>query len=328
MARVFVTGGSGFIGRHLIAALKTRGHEVRALARSDAAASGVRELGAEPVRGDLDDEAALRSGMAGCASVFHLAALMDHTRGPEALERVNVAGTARALAAARASGVRRFLHLSTAAVFAGGPRLVNATEGWPVPERPVGSYPRTKALAEREVLRANAPPDFEVVILRPAMVWGAGDTSTLPKLAESVRRKAFSWVDGGRYPLSTCHVRNLVEAALLASERGRGGEAYFVTDGEPVELRAFLTALLGTQGLDPGARSAPSWLLRGVASAIELPWRVLPLRGEPPEHLRSVLQTIGQESTVTDAKARTELGYVPKVSREDGLAELKATARQ
>src|SRR5258708_3152830 len=116
MSRVFVTGGSGFVGRNLIAMLCARGTEVRALARSTAAAEAVAKVGAEAVRGDLSDEAALRAGMAGCNVVFHSAAHVEDWGRFEEFYQANVLGTERMLSAARAAGVPRFVHVSTEAV--------------------------------------------------------------------------------------------------------------------------------------------------------------------------------------------------------------------
>jgi nucleoside-diphosphate-sugar epimerase len=320
--RAFVTGGSGFIGRHLIQMLVRAGWTVRALERADGVVGG---LGAEPIRGDLDATAALREGMEGCDVAFHLAAMMSHAQGRDALFRVNVGGTRAALEAARAARVRRFVFASTSAILVGGRRLVDADETWPVPERPVGLYPWTKAVAEREVLAATGEA-LETVAVRPCLVWGPGDTSTLPQLVAAARARRFSWIDGGRFPISTCHARNACEGLLCAAERGRGGQAYFVTDGAPVELRSFFTRLMQAQGVDPGARSAPRALVMGMARLIELPWRLLPLRSAPPEHLRQVVESMGQQTTVSDARARREIGYAGRVSVEEGLAELAATA--
>src|SRR6185436_2542944 len=116
MARAFVTGGSGFLGRNLIAALRERGYEVRALARSAAARAAVEAAGATAVAGDLDDSAALAAGMAGCAVVFHTAARVNEWGPPAEFAQVNVAGTRRVLAAARAAGVPRLVQVSTEAV--------------------------------------------------------------------------------------------------------------------------------------------------------------------------------------------------------------------
>jgi nucleoside-diphosphate-sugar epimerase len=326
MPRVFVTGGSGFLGRNLIPALCRQGAAVRALARSDAALSVVERLGAEGVRGDLDDGAALQAGMAGCDVVYHLAARTNDWGRYEDAYRANVAGTEHTLAAARAAGVPRLVHVSTEAVLvgAGSPPLVNVDESRPRPQRPLGLYALTKGLAEERVLAANSP-ELATVIVRPRLIWGTGDTTVLPPLSQAVRAGAFVWFDGGHYLTSTCHVANVCEGLLLAAERGRGGEIYFLTDGAPVEARTFLTALLRTQGLTPGNRSVPSWLARAVAGGAEGVWRLLRLRAELPL-TRFRVRIIGEEVTVSDAKARRELLYQAKVTREEGLAEMTQAA--
>jgi nucleoside-diphosphate-sugar epimerase len=120
---------------------------------------------------------------------------------------------------------------------------VNVNETWPVPERPIGNYPSTKAEAEKRVLSVSSA-DFTTVVVRPRFIWGKGDTSLLPEIIDAVKAKRFAWFSGGRYLTSTCHVANCVEGMLLAAEKGRGGEAYFLTDGEPVVFRDFITELL------------------------------------------------------------------------------------
>ncbi len=319
--KTFVTGGSGFLGRALIAALRRQGHDVRGLARSEAAAESVRAAGAEVVRGDLDDEAALRAGMAGCDVVFHAAALAKDWGDPAEFQRVNVEGTGHVLAAAVAARVPRLVHISTEAVLIGGAPLRNADETFPRPARPLGLYPRTKALAEQAVLAANSPA-LETIVVRPRFIWGKGDTTLLPKIAQVVAAGQFRWIGGGRHLTSTCHVENVCEGALKAAEHGRAGEIYFLTDGPPIEFRAFLTALLATQGIDPGGKSLPRWLAASLAGLSEVAWRTLRLRGEPPV-TRTAVKLIGEEVTVRDDKARRELGYTSAVSREAGLAAMR-----
>jgi len=319
--RAFVTGGSGFLGRRLIAELvDKRGVAVSALARSEASAIALRGLGAEPVRGDLDDVAAMTAGMkehGGADVVFHAAAhVKQHGRLADFL-RSNVAGTESTLAAARAAGVRRFVHVSTEAVLADGQPIVRADETRPYPERPAGPYPISKGLAERAVMAANRLGELETVAIRPRFIWGKGDTSVLPELVEAVRKGRFAWIGGGHYLTSTCHVANVVEGALLAAERGAPGEIYFLTDGAPVEFRAFMTELIATQGVDAGAREVPRWVARAAAALTG--W--LP---RPPV-TRTAIALVGGEVTVDDAKARRELGYLGKVTREAGLAEMRAS---
>src|SRR6185503_6777582 len=139
--RAFVTGGSGFVGKRLIAELRGRGHTVRALGRSEAARKEVSEAGAEPWEGDLSDVEALKRGMEGSEVVFHSAALVK-TWGPRAdFYEANVRGTEHVLEAARAVGVKRLVHVSSEAVLLDGTPMVNVDETRPLPEKPIGQYP-------------------------------------------------------------------------------------------------------------------------------------------------------------------------------------------
>lgn len=321
--RCFVTGGSGFVGRTLIRALVARGDEVVALARSDAAAEAVRAAGATPARGDLDDRAAMERGMTGFQVVFHAAAKVEDW-GPRAeFMRVNVAGTENALAAARAAGVSRFVSIGTEAAFVDGGPLAQIDETRPLPTRWVGLYPETKALAERAVLAA-ATPDFVATVVRPRFIWGQGDTSLLPKITDAARTGKLRWIGGGRYPTSTCHVENVCEGAIAAAERGAPGQAYFLTDGEPVELRAFVSALIRSQGVEPPTATVPLWLARAAAWSTEAVWKLFGRRSAPPM-TRSAVHLFGREVTVDDARARRELGYTAHKRLADGLAELGVT---
>lgn len=316
----FVTGGSGFLGRRLITTLVERGVPVRALARSEAARAAVRAAGAEAVPGDLDDGAALARGMDGAKAAFHCAAKAEDWGDPADFHRVNVRGTEAVAAAARAAGVPRLVHVSTEAVLVGGRPLVRADETWPRPARPVGLYPLTKGLAEERALAASGP-DLAVTVVRPRFIWGAGDTTLLPRLRAMAEKGQFAWIGGGRHLTSTCHVANVCEGMLLAAERGGAGQIYFLTDGPPVEMRSFLSALMRTQGVDLGGRSVPRWLAHVVAAVGETASRTLGVPKTPPLTRTAVL-LIGQEVTVSDEKARRELGYRALVSHEMGLAEM------
>ena len=319
----FVTGGSGFIGGRLIERLVGEGRAVRALARSDAAASRVAELGAEPVRGDLGDRDALSAGAAGTEVAFHLAAQLGEWGPWEDFERGNVEGTRNALEACAGAGVRRFVHCGTEAALMAGEPLIQVDENALLRPDSRAPYPATKAKAEQAVHEANRE-GFETVAVRPRFVWGKGDTTLLPEMVETVEAGKWAWVGGGRNVTDTTHVDNVVEGLLLGAERGTPGEAYFVTDGEPVVFREFVTALLETQGVEPPDRSLPAWTAAPLARVAETAWKVLPLRGAPPmTTFRSWLLT--QECTIDISKARAELGYVPIISHQQGLAELSST---
>jgi nucleoside-diphosphate-sugar epimerase len=323
MATIFITGGSGFIGRNLIRALRSRGDDVRALARSDAAIARVTALGATPVRGGLDDAPALRDGMRGCDVVIHAAAQVTEWGPREQYHHDNVTGTANVVAAAREAGVSRLVHLSTEAALADGTPMVRIDESRPLPRHPYARYCASKAAAEALVLAANGgDASLATIVVRPRMVWGADDTSMLPLLIEAVQEGRFMWIGGGRHLTSTCHVANVVDGVLRAMDSGRGGEAYILTDGEPLVLRDFMTRMLATQGVHPGNKSVPFAVARATAWVTETLWDRLSLRGKPPI-TRMVVCLFGQEVTLVDAKARRELGYVGPKSIEAGLEELK-----
>jgi nucleoside-diphosphate-sugar epimerase len=320
VAEAFVTGGSGFLGRNLITALLARGDVVRALARSDRAAQAVRDLGAHPVVGDLEDGAGPVEALKGCAVVYHAAAKVEGWGKRRDFWRVNVEGTQRLLDGAQKAQVPRFVHVSTEAVLVGGGPIINADESRPLPRRSRGLYPSTKAAAEERVRAANGNA-LATMIARPRFIWGQGDTSLLPQIIDTVKRGRFRWIGDGHTLTSTCHVKNVAHGLILAAEKGRGGETYFLTDGDPVDMRVFLTRLLATQGVDPGNASVPHGVALVAGAVMEGLWTVLPLPGAPPV-TRTEVRLFGEEVTVSDAKARRELGYEPVISMEEGLAEM------
>ena len=323
----FVTGGSGFVGGHLIRRLVGDGWHVAALARSEPAVERVRSLRATPMTGSLADVAKMTAGMDGCDVVFHCAAMVGSWGDPEEFRSTNVDGTANVIAAAKAAGVRRLVHLSTESVLLDGRELDRVDETTPIPERGhLSAYAATKAEAEKLAIAASGP-DLQVMAVRPRLIWGPDDATWLPGLVEKVRRGAFRWVDGGRHLGSTCHVDNVVEGMILAAENGRAGESYFLTDGSPTTFREFATAYLATAGVAPADSSVPGWLMRMVGAVLEAAWRALRLRSAPPLN-RVEAAMVSHPMILSDAKARAELGYRPRTGFEDGMAALRTHGRQ
>jgi nucleoside-diphosphate-sugar epimerase len=320
MDGAFVTGGSGFIGGRLIARLVADGVRVRALARSDGAAAKVREAGAEPVRGDLDDTPALRRGIQGAEVVFHSAAKVEDWGDPKDFERVNVQGTRNVLDAARAAGARRVVHVGTEAALLVGQPLVAADESLPLRPDSPALYSASKARAEAAVL--TGPPGVEAVVVRPRFVWGKGDTTLLPQIVDQMRAGRWAWIAGGRHRTATTHVDNTVEGLVLAATRGRDRGVWFVTDGGSVVFRDFVTELARTQGVEAPGNSIPAPVARGAAIAFERLWRTLPLPGHPPV-TRFATWVASDECTISIARAQEDLGYAPVRTREEGLAELR-----
>lgn len=318
----FVTGGSGFIGGALIERLRREGWEVRALARSESSAAKVRERGAEPVSGDLDDPAALRAGAEGCELAFHAAAKVEDWGDPADFERLNVLGTRGVIDACRSAGVRRLVHVGTEAALMAGQPLVNVNEDAPLRPDSPALYSSSKAKAEGLVRAANGA-SLETVVIRPRFVWGRGDTTLLPTLAELVRSGRFRWIGGGNQLSATTHVDNTVEGLWLGATAASAGGVFFVTDGEPVVFREFVSKMLATQGLPAPAKTLPAPVARAAALALERAWRLLRRPGSPPL-TRFAVWVSSLECTIDIARATRELGYRPVTTREEGLAGLRS----
>jgi nucleoside-diphosphate-sugar epimerase len=137
-----------------------------------------------------------------------------------------------------------------------------------------------------------------------------------------VRAGRFAWVGGGRQRTSTTHVDNAVEGLVLAAQRGAPGGVYFVTDGQTVVFRDFVTRLIQTQGVTPTGRSVPAPVANAVATVGETAWRRLPLPGRPPL-TRLAVWLSALETTIDITRARTELGYAPVRTIDEGLEELR-----
>ncbi|MCU4179886.1 NAD-dependent epimerase/dehydratase family protein [Bosea sp. BH3] len=319
--RIFLTGGSGFVGRNLIRHFVAGGAEITALARSDRSADLVRMLGAVPCKGDILDDG-LAAAMTGCDALVHAAADTNHGPATDRQRLVNEGGTRNVLGAARSAGIRKAIHLSTESVLATGRPLVNVDETAPLPRRPAGGYSRSKAAAERIALANNAS-GFAVVVLRPRFVWGRDDTTALPALIDAARSGKLAWIGGGTYLTSTTHIANLCAAVELALANARGGTVYFIADEAPVQFRDFVSALLETQGLAPPEKSIPRPVVRTIAGIGDLLAAVTGGRIVPPLTLQSYAAS-AVEISLDIGKAQRELGYAPVISRDQGLDELRS----
>ena len=317
---VFVTGGSGFIGRTLIPTLLADGYQVRALARSERAASIVTELGAEAVPGDLSDKDALTNAMTGCGLVLHAAARMEQG-GPAAdYYPENVTGTHTMLGASQNAGVHRFVSIGAAMCLLGGKPIVNADESWPLNQPRYSGYAATKTLADQAV-RAASRPGFATCVIRPGWVWGPGDPQ-LDAIAAATHAGKMMLVDRGEHPLVTSHVDNVAHAVALALRHtDTGGEAFYVFDDDITTIGEFVTQLLVTRGLPAPNRSIPYPVARMIANTLEVARRWLRRTGPPPIS-RLLVELNGRPFLVDDRKARAELHYQPVTSRNEGIGRL------
>ncbi len=324
--KIFLTGGSGFVGGALLRRLVADGHQVSALARSQASAERVRASGAEAVRGDLaelptPDGAPWAARLRGVDVVVHTAAHMEFW-GPDALfERLNHAPTVAMHTAAVAAGVRRVVLVSAASVSTGSQRRPVVDESTPE-GRPNIAYSRVKLATERALLGAPAG-STELVILRPPFIWGRG-MATIEAFVDAAQSGRFAWIDHGRHVVDMVHVDNLVAATVLALTRGRHRGVYHVTDGAPMPIRDFLTPLLATRGVDLSrSRSVPLAMAAPMAAMLDGVARLL-RRPTAPPLTNWLVSFTGRDRSYDITAARDELGYVPEVTFERGLARMAA----
>jgi nucleoside-diphosphate-sugar epimerase len=323
MAIAFVTGGTGLLGGRLVETLLLAGWAVRALHRSPKDADRLRALGAEPVQGDLGDIASLRGGLVGADVVFHCAALFTMWAPLAEFEHANVQGTRDLLAAASSAGVKRFVQIGAAGIVMGRRRaMTGVTEDAPLAYPAWAPYLASKARAATLVVQADAPGGMRTTVILPPLIWGPG-MSMLEGVAADVAAGRFAWPGGGRQTMSTAHVDNVCSCAILATARSPGGRVYFVTDGEDRTMREVMTTLLATRGVKVHARDVPvgtAWLIAAVMEGV---WRTFRLKGHPPL-TRQMLRMVGYDFTISDRRARSELGYAPVVTWHDGIEAMRA----
>ncbi|MCC6408857.1 MAG: NAD-dependent epimerase/dehydratase family protein [Planctomycetes bacterium] len=330
--KALVTGGGGFLGRAIVAELLARGAEVRVLGRKpqpDLEARGVRVIQA-----DLTQKDVVRAAAKGVDVVFHCAALAGVWGPRREYERVNVDGTRVVVAAAQAERVRRFVHTSSPSVCFDGSDHVRAQNDLPYPKRYLAEYPRTKAIAERDVLYANARYGLTTVALRPHLIYGPGDPHLLPRLVARAREAKLVRVGDGTNEVTLSFVENAALAHVLAAETlepgaPHAGRAYFVGDAEPVKLWPWIDALLARLALPSVERGVSKRAAYALGAAAELAWRALGRAGEPPLTRFVAAQLASSHSYDMEPAAR-DFGYRPRVGPEEALertvAWLKSSA--
>ncbi|MDN3269674.1 NAD-dependent epimerase/dehydratase family protein [Streptomyces sp. MA15] len=321
--KVLVTGGSGFLGLELCRRLCGRGDTVASLNRRHSTA--LERLGVRQHLGDLADAGAVSRAVAGQDAVVHNAALAGVSGPPRPYWTTNVLGTRHVIAQCRAHGVRTLVFTSTASVVFRPGGLVGVDESLPYALQHLAPYPATKARAEALVLAAHGP-DLATVALRPHIVWGPGDPHFVPALARAARAGLLPMPGQGGNLVDTTHVRTAAHAHLLALDRLRrspeaGGRAYFIGQGDPRTLREITGHLLRAAGIRARWCAVPPPLAAGAATAADV---LLRLAGSTRTHAlsRFLVEELRHPHHFDLTAARRDLGFVPPVSFDEGVAEL------
>jgi 2-alkyl-3-oxoalkanoate reductase len=327
--RLAVTGVTSGVGMRLAEIALEAGHEVRGLVRDPDRADARRlaSLGVTLVHGDLDAHEALDALCEGVSVVVHTAAHVGDQGALDEFEHVNVTGTRNVFEAAAHARVRRFVHLSSVAVY-GRPSEGRVTEDWPTKKigRP---YEDTKAEAERVAFRLGAIHDVEVVAVRPPIIYGPYDRNFLPRAMDALRARRFLLVDGGAAPLNVAWVDHVVDVILLAAEKpAAAGHAFNVMDEVdtlPPSVRAIAETIAREAGLPRPWLSLPQGAARKLARAVERGWEIAGAEGAPPITTFVVTQ-LTRHVVYDSAKAVRILGWSPKIRALDGIARFARAA--
>lgn len=316
--KIFVTGASGLVGKALIKDLQKDKYEIYGLARSEEAAQVIRNLGAEPILGNLLSVKEFIPKLQGIDAIIHAGAKVKFTGELEEFYETNVKATSDLIEAAIELGVKKFIYISAAAIVLDGHSLKDLTERYEPENRINNSYITSKILAEHAILRFR--DQIKVVIFRPPVIWGKG-MRIMEAFRDTIEKMGFPTIGNKHHHLATCHTKNLDAAILLALEKEDAAGIYLVNDNEKVEAQEFMHALIKGYGMEMGDVRIPKKLASLFAITLESLWKTFHLKGEPPM-TRFIVQLMGTEFTIDDTKVRRELGYQPTISVEDGLDEL------
>lgn len=321
--KVLVTGATGFLGSHIVDQCLAVGDEVRVLARTTSDLSYLKTLpDVEIVPGDLGDAAALAAACQGIDVVHHSAGRVQETGQREQFWGANVLGTRRLLDAARAAGVGRFVFVSSPSVATEYDRdRFKIDESEPYVRNPKSYYVETKAIAEREVLAANAP-GFTTCAVRPRMIWGPRSGGWMSLLLDKIRSGKLPDLSGGKQVMvSITYCDHAARACVQASRSDDvAGKAYFLADGADVDLWAFARTLATAFDLTPPGKTIPKPVLDTAIAVFDTVWKIPALKERHSPPLSSwTVAALTISSTYDTTAAQRDFGYTPTVSHQEGL---------
>jgi 3beta-hydroxy-Delta5-steroid dehydrogenase / steroid Delta-isomerase len=333
LGRVLVTGGSGFVGANLVTSLLDRGYRVRSFDRAPSPLPQHPKL--EVLQGDITDPAVCAAAVDGIDTVFHTAAIIELMGGGSVTDEyrkrsyaVNVDGTKNLVHAAQKAGVKRFVYTASNSVVMGGTRITGGDETMPYTDRFADLYTETKVAAEKFVLSQNAqngPDGMLTCSIRPSGIWGRGDQTMFRRLFESVVAGHVKVLVGGKNAkLDNSYVHNLIHGFILAAEHlvpggTAPGQAYFINDGEPINMFEFARPVITACGEDWPRMRVSGRLVRDAL----LVWQRLHFRFGLPKPLLepNAVERLYLDNYFSIAKAQRDLGYRPLFTTEQAMQE-------
>jgi len=324
--KVFVTGGTGFIGGTVVRQLRERGDDVVCLVRNPDKAEKITGLGCELVKGDLGDSPAIRAGMEGCDAVIHAAAMYEvgiPAKQHPAMWEANVAGTENVMSAALEAKIPRIVYVSTCGVFGNTHRKV-VDEAYEHPGKEFTSYyEETKLEAHRVVKRMIAEQSLPAIIVQPGGVYGPGDTSQVADLLEQFFAGKLPLLPFPELGICMTHVDDIAGGILLALDKGKLGEIYVIS-GPVTTMREAIETVAAVSGRKAPKHAMPVPLMKALTPIGPLVGKMM---GQPPNLRELISSADGVTFWASHEKASRELGYAPRGMEEGMRQTLQADDR-
>ena len=311
--RVLVTGGTGFLGRHVARALLANGDTPTLLGRDFRDAQPLLQAGARALALDMRDAHALADACASAEAVCHAGALSTAWGTWDEFYEANVRATAAVVAGCQRSGAR-LVYISSPSVIFTGRDHRDLTEDAPYPRRFASLYSRSKKLGEDLV---NGAASVEAVILRPKAIFGPGDRALLPRIVQAARADRLRQIGDGQNLVDLTYVENVADAVLLAlrSPAATGG-TYTITNDEHIRLWDLIRTVLRRLSIPADLRAVPLPAALAAATLMELSGYI---RGREPMLTRYSTAILGRTQTYDISRARRDLGYQPRISVAEGV---------
>ncbi|MCB1179092.1 MAG: NAD(P)-dependent oxidoreductase [Leptospiraceae bacterium] len=316
--KVFVTGGTGFLGRRLVDRLLNENHEVVILTRSIITAEKLLDSKVKKIQGTHQNIQEWGKELEGVDILVHCASPVEFWGQWNYFQESIIDFTKRLLEFSEKFKIKRFIYISSESVLQKEKDLVEIDETETYPDEPNSFYGKAKMIAEKELIAFRG--STEVIILRPTFIWGKGMPALNPMISK-IKSGGFMWIDDGKSLFEMVHVENVVEAIFLSFTKGKPGDIYIITDNSPSTVKEFLTKLLRVRGIVPPGRSMSSNLAKKVVRVIEFIWKIFQVESPPPIS-QFELAFVSQNRKYNINKIINELGYKPKVEQIEGLTEM------
>lgn len=314
--KIFVTGGTGFLGRHLIERLVSENQQVLALTRTK---NSLNNFPIQEVVGSFNDIQKWENELTDCDVLIHCAAKVDFWGSWQDYYKDNTIATLELLKSAEKHNIKRFIYISSESVLQDKKDLFGIDETYPYPKEPSSYYGKSKMLAEQGIVEFNG--NIQKIILRPTFIYGKG-VNAIKTLKEKINSGSFSWIDTGNIWMEMVYVKNVVEAITKAFENGNNNGIYNITDHSKLKVNEFLSDLMATENVSISKKSTPSLIAKPAAWVVEKIWRVFRIKSYPPL-TRFDLSFIAMNRQYKTKKAINELNYKPLYSTTDSLNEMR-----